>query len=85
MCIRDRAPTMAIFSIGTAPFKEKRGNPCGFPLVTQLSDLIQRLALGELETGAGGFSAVLLALFYAGVAGDETGLFEDTAQFGVVQ
>ena len=43
------------------------------------------LTLGELEAGASGLFAVLLALFYAGVTGDETGFFEYSAQFWVVQ
>ena len=41
------------------------------------------LALGELEAGAGCLAAVFLTLFDAGVAGDEAGLLEVAAQFGI--
>lgn len=42
---------------------KKRGNPCGFPLVTYQRGVIQRLALGELEARASGFSTVLFTFF----------------------
>src|SRR6476646_11595922 len=44
-----------------------------------------RLALRELEAGAGALLAVLLALLHAGIAREETSLLETLAQLHVVE
>src|SRR5450631_4533316 len=54
-----------------------------FPLKLACRIQNQLLTLGELEACAGAFAAVFLAFLDAGVAGNEAGFLECTAQFSI--